>query len=87
MDREPAQVVVPDLALTGVQPGTYFDSELPSDLDDGLCASNGPSWTVERSDEPVASGTDFSSPKSPELLANRAVVSVEQRSPERLSPS
>jgi hypothetical protein len=47
VDGQSTEIVAPDLALAGVQPGSNFDTETVRCLDDFGCASNGTSRSVE----------------------------------------
>jgi hypothetical protein len=81
VDGQSSKVIAANLALTRVQADVQVDSKFLRRLGYRLRATNRPSRAVEGRDEPIASGVDLSASKSPELFANRTVVSVEQRSP------
>jgi len=81
VDGEPAEVLAPDLAFSGVQPDPKLHPERPGRLNNLLCAADGPGWTVEGGHEAVPGGVDLLAPGSPQLVSHRSVVSIEQRPP------
>ena len=74
MDSESSEVVASDFALTCVQTSSEFDAEPARAFDDGLCAANGPSRTVEGSHKPVSRRIDLSSTKAAQFVAHGPIV-------------
>jgi len=81
MDGEASQVIAAHLAFACMQTGADVDAKFSRSVKDGLGAADRTSGAVKGREEAVPSRVDLTSTKPPELIAYRAVVGVEHRSP------
>lgn len=69
------------LALAGMQPGTYLDSERANGVPDGARAADGPCGAIERRQEPVAGRVNLPSPEALDLSPHPGVEALEELAP------
>src|SRR5579863_8940995 len=68
-----AHVVADQLALAGMQSGAHLEAQRLHPLADCACTSDRARRTIERGQQPVASGVDFAPAERAQLLAHRRV--------------
>src|SRR2546427_6572987 len=76
--RDTCELAVDALALSGVQSGTYVESELTDGVDDGDCTADRAGRPVEARKESVARGIDLRAAKARKLVPYRRIVTLDQ---------
>ena len=81
VNRYARELLIDDLALAGVHPGTDLQAQPAHGVDRGVGAADRARRPVEAREEPVARGVDLAPAKALELAPNRGVVSLQQLAP------
>src|SRR6476661_6844650 len=81
VDRQPSQLALHHFALAGVNAGPNLDAEISHSRDDRRRAPDGPSWPVERGQEPVAGDVDLSPAEPGQFGTDDGVVTGEEVPP------
>src|SRR2546422_1953734 len=79
--RDTCELAGDALALSGVQSGTYVESELAHGVDDGNGATDRAGRPVEAREKSVARGIDLRAAKARELVPYRRIVTLDQVAP------
>jgi hypothetical protein len=81
VNRETAELVAHDLALTSVKSSADPDAESVNGIADGARAADGAGGTVERGKEPIAHGIKLPAAEASEFAADGGVVGLEKVPP------
>ena len=81
MDGDADDIVSLDLDLSGMQPAAHIHTEWAHPLDDRRGAPYGAGGSVEGREKSVAQSLHLTAAKSGELLADRVVMSIAEKTP------
>jgi hypothetical protein len=83
--RDPRQLAVAHLALTGVNPDADLELEPPKGVADRGGSPNRSCGPIERREEAISGRVELAPVVAPELLADDRVVSLQQLTPARIA--